>query len=140
MAARRKTCRKCKKRKMINHFYARDDGKDGHYNVCKACFKAYWGNKKKCNKCGRYLCLTSFHKNGKSPDGRKYTCKDCCKQLSDLANRPRCDNCVFLDGCRYRVKQTGPEHWDWMPPCFVTSKYHAAYKKEYHASARRVRV
>ena len=140
MAADRKTCRKCKRRRVISYFYRKSRNKDGYMNVCKDCQRGAVKEKfkiKVCNKCGEPKPMTAFYKNPISPDGRKYTCIACCKQKYDFSNmHHHCSNgCVFIAECRHRVRSRDEQYWDWLPPCFVMSEYHEAYVNEYRRVA-----
>ena len=124
MSTRRKKCRECGKRKMLNQFYKQNSNRDGHENICKACKKIYNRVSRTipCEVCGKEMYKSNGHT----------VCLECRNRKQDIRYTIDCKYCVFLEGCRVRVKQTGPEYYDWMPPCFVTSKYHDAYVKEYY--------
>ena len=128
MTTNRKTCRVCRKRKMYSEFYQRSNGsKDGYWNECKACTatrtKAYrYGE---CARCGEE------YYNG----GGESLCKPCRKPKVE---KPApvvphslgkvCDTCKFLADCSYRVRKKDAH---WLPYCFVTSRYHESWLKEY---------
>ena len=124
-----KRCSKCGEPKVLDEFYTRLKGtngtKDGYQTMCKECYKNY-GIKKTCNKCGKTKSIEQFHYNNASPDGRHYTCIKCRGNKKD--DRLICRRCTFLADCKRRVKQKDA---DWMPYCFVTSKHHDSWLKEY---------
>ena len=126
MSTRRKTCRECGKRKVLSQYYKSHSNRDGYEGICKPCKKIYNRVSRTigCEVCGKEMYKSNGHT----------VCLECRKTRHQYT--VECKYCVFEDGCKRRVKQTGPEHWDWMPPCFLTSKYHDAYVKEYHEPHR----
>ena len=141
---RHKTCNKCGESKMITMFYKKKANKDGRMGQCKDCQKNSTKDRfeiKMCNKCGEHLPIVAFHKSPTSRDGRHATCKE-CRKIHEPGRwqdgKPGCNSrCKFLETCHVRVMSRDEQYWDWDPPCFVTSKYHKAYKKAYD---RRVAV
>ena len=117
MSTNRKKCRSCGKRKMYIEYYKKADMLDGHSNICKECHKERQRN---------------YNEGYLRP--RRYV------RISKLSDTAMCDRCKFRPTCDVRVRQTDEEHWDWMPPCFVTSHLHDAYVKEYGNGAERVQV
>ena len=101
---------------------------------------------KLCVKCGKVKTLDQFYVRRASSDGLRHECKKCTyecqrrynerkllmpRKQHELYDRVVCDYCKFRPTCDVRVRQTDEEHWDWMPPCFITSHLHEAYVKEY---------
>lgn len=83
--------------------------------------------KKKCTACGEMKSMTKFHKNHLAPDGRKYICAMCCSKgyYSGIAKNG-CEHCAFIRECKDQINERS-----FTPYCFVSSKYHEFYQKEY---------
>ena len=135
MPAKRKRCNSCGRQRNVIYFYKRRQGSiDGYWGECKDCYnertRAY--KRGACESCGKDMYKANGYK----------LCRECRSPLSIVTNvlseYAMCDKCTFLKVCKKRVMQTDQEHWDWMPPCYVSSKFHDAYRKEYHAAARKV--
>jgi len=128
MSTNRKTCRKCKKRKMYNEFYRHPEGKDGHVNICKECKRsdARIHNYGACASCGKHHYKGAGYK----------LCKECRGTVVRIAI-PSNGNlscgvghgqqvCVFVAECRDNIRMQ-----TFTPYCFVSCKYHGLYVKEY---------
>ena len=93
---------------------------------------------KRCRKCGDDKPLSEFHLRPLSKDGRYAVCKVCRqkKARKDYVNNRgerdadfkivKCDVCVFRRECKDQIKMRS-----FTPYCFVSSKYHSFYQKEY---------
>lgn len=114
-----KECRVCGERKSLIYFYKAPSNKDGRNNMCIECQRIYSKKvrTKPCEQCGEPMYISNGHT----------ICLKCRKKNGEIYYLVGCDKCKFLDTCRVRVKQTDEEHRDWMPPCFVTSRFHDEY-------------
>ena len=93
---------------------------------------------KRCRKCGEDKPLDEFHLRPSSKDGRYSTCKVCVRKrnrtnyVNGRGKRDvdfkmvRCDICVFRRECHDQIHMRS-----FTPYCFVDSKYHSFYQKEY---------
>ena len=120
----RKRCRKCGEPKVLDDFHKRTISDDGHHSVCKVCASEYQRRHytRYCEICGG-----SFYQY----KDELILCVKCRREQKDYAaptDVKTCKPCTFLADCKRRVKQKDA---DWMPYCFVTSKYHEAWLKEY---------
>ncbi len=128
MTTNRKTCPKCKKRKMYSQYYKRSKGSsNGRWGECKECSKERQKNYRygKCERCGKKHNQQSGHS----------LCRECRKpkpiEISKLSNGALCYRakpCRFLAECKEQVMR---KDWNWNPPCFVSSDGHEAYVAEY---------
>ena len=119
----RKRCTSCGRVRNIHYFYKRENGSsDGYWGSCKDCEYERRNHYRygPCEECGERFYNV------------KYTlCKKCRKPepvLPVMEDIRVCKPCTFLADCKRRVKQKDA---DWMPYCFVTSKYHDSWLKEY---------
>jgi hypothetical protein len=116
-----KPCRKCGEPKELTEFHKKTESRDGHNSMCKQCVSEYGKRKVTglcecgspyCKKYGHTLCLRCRRDKGET--------------YSNIGKG--CDICKFEADCRYRVRKKDA---NWMPYCFVTSKFHDAWKEEY---------
>jgi formate dehydrogenase maturation protein FdhE len=123
----RKRCSKCGRTRNLHYFYKRASGSsDGYWGTCKDCDNKRtneyrYGN---CEGCGTRFYNVNFT-----------LCKKCRNHKSlpvpvmpAMEDIRVCKPCVFLADCKRRVMQKDA---DWMPYCFVTSKHHDSWLKEY---------
>jgi len=117
----RKRCRKCGETKVLDDFHKRTISDDGHHSVCKVCASEY-----QRRHMTRYceICGASYYLYGDD----LFLCVKCRREQKDYEPPKTCKTCTFLADCKRRVKQKDA---DWMPYCFVTSKHHEAWLKEY---------
>ena len=126
-----KRCSRCKKMKALAEFNRDNHRKDGRQTWCRECASAARLERmtlKTCNKCGVEKRHKSFHKNGGMADGRQATCI-VCRKIGYASIPNGCINCAFLAECRHNIRRMSFD-----PYCFVTSKYHDFYVKEYRVS------
>ena len=120
----RKRCSKCGEPKVLDDYCKKAASIDGHHSVCKVCAAEYQRNHKT-----RY-CVICGGKFNLYQDGL-ILCVKCRREQKDYApptDVKTCKVCTFLADCKRRVKQKDA---DWMPYCFVTSKHHDSWLKEY---------
>ena len=93
---------------------------------------------KVCRKCRVTKPLDEFHIRPSAKDGRYMTCKECRSKMErkryakNKGSRDgewrvvQCENCAFIRECKDQM-------WvrSFTPYCFVSSKYHEFYQKEY---------
>ena len=122
-----KRCSSCGRVRNIHYFYKRENGsKDGYWGSCKDCEYERRNHYRygPCEECGERFYNVNYT-----------LCRKCRKKKKVKPMQQMdfkvCNICTFLEDCQKMVKKTGPEYWDWMPYCFVSSKYHSAYVKEY---------
>jgi hypothetical protein len=88
---------------------------------------------KKCFRCKQELPINEFYKRKTSRDGRNGICKICSehawkgKPVNRFSEHLRCeDSCAFFRECKHSIWR---KTFD--PYCFIGSRYHDLYLKEY---------